>query len=58
MRKLVEPMYEARNDFDIFPLSASLGKEKEFTEGKSEMEWIQSFYDDADAGEGQEGTNA
>ncbi len=48
MKKLVEPMFEARSDYDIFAAIAKrLGKEKEFTEGKSEMDWIRSFYEAA-----------
>jgi len=48
MKKVVEPMFEARSDYDIFAAIAKrLGKEKEFTEGKSEMDWIRSFYDAA-----------
>ena len=48
MKKVIEPMFEARNDYDIFAaLAKRLGKEKEFTEGKSEMDWIKSFYNGA-----------
>src|SRR6185369_10296338 len=48
MKKVVEPMFEARNDYDIFAgIAKRMGKEKEFTEGKSEMDWIRSFYDAA-----------
>jgi trimethylamine-N-oxide reductase (cytochrome c) len=48
MKKIVDPVFEARNDYDIFQaLAAKFGKEKEFTEGKSEMDWLKSFYDDA-----------
>ena len=46
MKKVVEPMFEARNDFDIFAgIAQRLGKEKDFTEGKSEMDWLRSIYD-------------
>lgn len=48
MKQVVAPMYEARNDFDIFAAIAKrLGKEKEFTEGKTEMDWIRSMYESA-----------
>jgi trimethylamine-N-oxide reductase (cytochrome c) len=48
MKKVVEPMFEARNDYDIFAgIAKRMGKEKEFTEGKSEMDWIRSFYEAA-----------
>lgn len=48
MKKVIDPVFEARSDYDIFAeISKRLGKEKEFTEDKSEMDWIKSFYDDA-----------
>ncbi len=48
MKKVVDPVFESRNDYDIFAAIAErFGKGKEFTEGKSEMDWIKSFYDAA-----------
>ncbi len=49
MKKLVEPMFEAKSDYDIFRLlSAAAGKEKDFTEGKtSDLDWVRSFYEAA-----------
>ena len=48
MKKLVEPMYEARSDFDIFAdICERLGKREEYTEGMNEMDWIKSFYESA-----------
>jgi trimethylamine-N-oxide reductase (cytochrome c) len=48
MKKVVDPVFEARSDYDIFAdIAKRLGKEREFTEGKSEMDWLRSFYDDA-----------
>jgi len=48
MKKVIDPVFESRNDYDIFAgISERLGKGKEFTEGKSEMDWIKSFYDAA-----------
>lgn len=45
MKKAVEPQYEAKNDYDIFrELAKRAGAEEQFTEGKSEMEWLESFY--------------
>ncbi|MFO1035790.1 MAG: trimethylamine-N-oxide reductase TorA [Geminicoccaceae bacterium] len=45
MKKVIDPVFEARSDFDIFSaIAEKLGKGKEFTEGKSEMDWIRSFY--------------
>jgi trimethylamine-N-oxide reductase (cytochrome c) len=48
MKKVIDPVFESRSDYDIFAaISERLGKGKEFTEGKSEMDWIQSFYEAA-----------
>ena len=45
---VIDPVFESRTDYDIFAaISERLGKGKEFTEGKSEMDWIKSFYDAA-----------
>ncbi|WP_422368161.1 trimethylamine-N-oxide reductase TorA [Pelagibius sp.] len=45
MKKVVDPVFESRTDFDIFAdISDRLGKKQEFTEGKTEMEWIEEFY--------------
>jgi len=46
MRKVVEPLYESRSDFDIFnAVAKKLGYGDGFDDGKSEMEWIEGFYD-------------
>jgi len=46
MHKIVEPLYEARSDFEIFAdISNRLGFGDKFTEGKDEMGWIKSFYE-------------
>ncbi len=48
MRKAVEPLYESRSDFDIFnTLAKALGYGNGFDDGKTEMEWIEGFYDAA-----------
>ncbi|MDC2824962.1 trimethylamine-N-oxide reductase TorA [Rodentibacter pneumotropicus] len=45
MKQVVPPQFEAKNDFDIFAeLAKRAGKEAEFTEGKTEMEWLEGFY--------------
>jgi biotin/methionine sulfoxide reductase len=45
MRQAVPPFAESRSDFDIFSgLADSLGVATEFTEGRSEMEWIERLY--------------
>jgi len=49
MRKVVDPMFEARNDFDIFSeIADRLGQKEAFTEGKDEMGWLRSFYGEAE----------
>lgn len=48
MKQVIPPVAEARNDFDIFAAicaRAGADKEKAFTEGKSEMQWLKGFYD-------------
>ncbi|MFG5381753.1 trimethylamine-N-oxide reductase TorA [Yoonia sp. R2-816] len=46
MKKVIEPMYEARSDFDIFAdLSDRFGTRAYFDEGKDEMTWIRQFYE-------------
>lgn len=45
MLQAVEPFAGSRSDFDIFSgLSRRLGIDSEFTEGKSEAEWLKSIY--------------
>ncbi|MCE8421432.1 molybdopterin-dependent oxidoreductase, partial [Rhodovulum sulfidophilum] len=45
MKKVVDPLYEARSDYDIFAaLTERLGKGKEFTEGRDEMGWLRHLY--------------
>lgn len=47
MKQVVAPRDEARNDFDVFAdLSErwEAGGRARFTEGKSEMEWLETFY--------------
>ncbi len=48
MPKLVESQYESRSDYDIFTAIADkLGFKDKYTEGKSEMDWVESFYEEA-----------
>jgi len=45
MKKLIEPVFEAKSDCAIFSLLAErLGAGQEFTEGKSEMDMIRDVY--------------
>ena len=46
MHQAIEPVGEARNDFDIFAdLAGRLGFRDDFTEGRSEMEWLRHLYE-------------
>lgn len=45
MRKAVESFEQSRSDFEIFSaLAEKLGFREEFTEGRSEMEWVEHLY--------------
>jgi len=46
MQQAVEPVGEARNDFDIFAaLAERLGVHEAFTEGRDEASWLRHLYD-------------
>jgi biotin/methionine sulfoxide reductase len=46
MHRAIDPVGEARNDFDIFrALARRLGYEEKFTENRDEMAWCQWVYD-------------
>lgn len=48
MKQIVEPMFEAKDDFDIFrELCSRFGREEAFTGGKTKMEWIEEIYNGA-----------
>ncbi|MDH2997042.1 trimethylamine N-oxide reductase I catalytic subunit [Pasteurellaceae bacterium LFhippo2] len=48
MKQVVEPQFEAKSDYEIFAeLSARAGVGDKFTEGKTEMQWLQGFYNTA-----------
>lgn len=50
MQKMVEPLFESLSDFEIFTRFAALmGKEKEYTRNMSEMEWIETLYNECKA---------
>ncbi|MDG6882332.1 Trimethylamine-N-oxide reductase precursor [Phocoenobacter uteri] len=47
MQKLIEPLYESRPDFEIFrDLCKRFGKDKEYSRGMDEMQWVESLYED------------
>ncbi len=46
MRQALEPFAQSRSDHEIYRgLAAELGFEEEFTEGRTEMEWIRSMWE-------------
>ena len=46
MHHAIDPVGEARNDFDIFAdVGERLGFREDFTEGRSEMEWLRHLYE-------------
>lgn len=48
MKQIVEPLFEARNDFDIFAdIAAKFGKGYEYTQGLTDMDRIRGFYEAA-----------
>lgn len=48
MKQIIEPQHEARSDYDIFAgIAERWGRRYDFTEGKTEMEWIRGFYEAA-----------
>jgi biotin/methionine sulfoxide reductase len=45
MHKVVEPHEQARDDYEIFAaISERLGRQEEFTEGRTARQWIEHFY--------------
>jgi biotin/methionine sulfoxide reductase len=45
MRQVVPSYVESRSDYDVFSgLASRLGLEQAFTEGRSEMQWVQHIY--------------
>ena len=47
MKQVVPPRYEARNDFDVFAELSErweAGGYARFTEGKSDLQWLETFY--------------
>ncbi|GAA8339986.1 molybdopterin guanine dinucleotide-containing S/N-oxide reductase [Helicobacter pylori] len=52
MHKVIEPVYESKDDYEIFrQLALRIGgneTEQKFTESKSYMEWIKSLYEKSD----------
>ncbi|RTR37438.1 trimethylamine-N-oxide reductase TorA [Shewanella canadensis] len=50
MQKMVEPLFESLSDFEIFTrFAAVMGKEKAYTRGMTEKDWLIKLYDDCKA---------
>ena len=48
-KKCIEPLYESKSDYQIFTeLADRLGLKEEFTEGKTEEDWIKVVFDNSD----------
>ena len=49
MQKCIEPLWESRSDYWIYSqLADRLGMEHEYTEGRTEEEWIKKYYEWSD----------
>ncbi len=58
MEKAVEPVGEARNDFDVFAaLAKRFGALQAFTEGRDESAWLRHLYDTSRASASDVGVN-
>ena len=45
MQKAIDPVENAKSDYDIFSLlSSKLGFEKDYTEGRNDMQWLKHLY--------------
>ncbi|SDJ23017.1 trimethylamine-N-oxide reductase TorA [Aliiruegeria lutimaris] len=45
MKQIIDPVFEARNDFDIFKdLATRLGVEPEFSGGRTDMDFVEEIY--------------
>ncbi len=53
--RAVPPLYEARNDYDVFcELAERLGFLQEYSEGRGEEEWLRSFVADSEVADYEE----
>jgi len=56
MPKLIESQWESKSDFEIFAgIADKLGFGDKYTDGKTEMQWVESIYDEAVAGAKRDG---
>lgn len=48
MHQVIKPQYESKPDYEVWAeVAKKLGIEQAYTEGRSQMDWIRKFYDDA-----------
>ncbi|QFI39351.1 trimethylamine-N-oxide reductase TorA [Moritella marina ATCC 15381] len=48
MKKLVDPLFQSKTDFQIFTeLTKRWGKSKDYTQGKSEVQWLEQLYNES-----------
>lgn len=48
-QKCIEPLWESKSDYEIFTLLADrLGLKEEYTDGKTEVDWVKAFFDISD----------
>ncbi|VAW20297.1 Trimethylamine-N-oxide reductase, TorZ [hydrothermal vent metagenome] len=58
MHKLIESQHQSKSDYEIFAaIAEKLGFGDKYTEGKTEMDWIRSFYDEAQTDGKKKGIN-
>ena len=58
MKPAIDPVGDARNDYDIFAgIAANLGIAESFTEGRDEMQWLRRLWDDFRQGAADKGAN-
>ncbi|MDR1828789.1 MAG: molybdopterin guanine dinucleotide-containing S/N-oxide reductase [Methylobacteriaceae bacterium] len=49
-KKMMEPLYDSKTDYDIFRLlAARIGREQDFTEGRDALGWARALYDSSRA---------
>ncbi|MGD0024851.1 MAG: molybdopterin dinucleotide binding domain-containing protein, partial [Xanthobacteraceae bacterium] len=49
MKKCIEPLWESKSDYRIFSLLARrMGREQDYTEGNSEIDWARKFFEISD----------
>ena len=58
MRKVVEPFAQSRSDFEVFTgIADKLGFADQFTEGRTEMEWVRYLYEQTRSNAAEKGVS-